>query len=943
MHAIRRSALILLVPSTFLAAVGCADVPMPSATTDGPAIYQPDSAPSALILSPEAGDSLTAGDSWTLVGRVSDADSSAGELRASWSYGGVELCTDVVPQDDGIVTCEASGTPGKGDITLSVVDSDGLEAASTVGVTVEASEAPAVHVDSISQQVLYSDVPLTITGVASGVGDLSVAVRSHQDGELAVEIDDDGAFTATETLTPGDHVITVTVTDGYGGTINAGITVYVEGPNTVPNCTMLSPVSGDLSPAGSSTVLTAVADDADIGTAGLRVLWSSSIDGYLGGGKYDSDTGASELEVVLSEGTHSLEFMVTDEVGATCTDMVTHIVGTAPAVDLSAPAMTLDEGVSDEITATVTGAASLTGSTVVRWSVDGTLYDITTTDADGIAVFDTAVLPGGELTVVASVRDSQGWEAAGTVDVTVNGRPTTPVASGGGKVTSTEDLVVTLEEAGIDPEGGSVTHSYTWYLNGSSTSATTSDLFPAAATVRGDVVVVAVAANDGRIDSEPAIVGFEIGNTTPVASAVSFSPASPSSADMLTCTGAAEDADGDIFSTSYTWYVGSEQVGEGRVLPAGVVPGGETVICVANFDDGYGSTELPSAPAVLAHSAPTIDSASLSESNPTSQSVLSVTATGSDVDLDTVSFRYDWSINGAPAGSGAVLTSSISAGDVVSVDVTAYDEFHTGGSTTLVTSIGQADIVAPEVSISPSEVGAGDDLVCSIDVEGVDPESGSVSHIVQWSLNEKLWTGATLDGDEDGDTIDGSLVEQGDRWTCEGFATDGTRHSDPGTDAVEVGAERPTTFYSLDDGDLVGAGDTCSADEAVVDGTEFADDVDASYFAAPFPADSGNNLRDVDFEIDLSVCNAGAASDANVYWGVYDASQGDFIASGSEPISADGGCTCPDGEVTTLSFGARFDSAVEIEELELRVFTDADELGVIPSSVGGYLDVTYTW
>lgn len=943
MHAFRRSALILLVPSSFMAAVGCSDASMSSGNTEGPSVYQPGSAPSALILSPDSGDSLTAGDSWTLVGRVSDADSPAGELRASWSYGGVELCTDVVPQKDGIVTCEASGTPGKGDITLSVVDADGLESASSVGITVEASEAPALHVDSISQQAVYSDVPLSITGVASGAGDITVAVRSHQDGELAVELAKDGSFAAAETLTPGDHVITVTVTDGYGSTVNAGITVYVEGPNTVPNCSLLSPVSGDPSTTGTPTALTAVASDADVGAAGLRVLWSSSIDGYLGGGEYDPTTGESELAVVLSEGTHSLQFIATDEVGATCTDTVTHVVGTAPGVALSAPVGLLNEGESEAIIATVTGAVSLTGSTVVRWSAGGELYDISSTDVNGVTMFDTAALPGGKHTVVASVRDSQGWESTGTVDVVINARPTTPVVSGGGVVSSTEDLVVTLDEAGSDPEGRSVTHSYTWFLNGSATSATTTDTFPAAATVRGDSVVVEVAANDGRIDSELAVVSFEVGNTEPTATAVSFSPAYPSSSDTLSCTGTAEDADGDMITTSYAWFVGNKPVGEGRVLPAGSVPGGEAVFCVASFDDGLGRTELSSAPAVLAHSAPLIVSASLSETNPTSQSVLSVTATGSDVDRDTISFRYDWMVNGAPAGSGSVLTSSISAGDEVSVEVTAYDEFHTGGSTTLVTSIGEADILAPEVSIGPEEAGAGDDLVCSIDVEGVDLDSGSVTHIIQWRLNGELWTDETVDGAEAGDTIDGSFVSMGDEWSCDGYATDGTRHSDPGSDTIQVGAARPTAFYTLDDTDLVGADDTCSAGEAVVDGSEYSEDVDASYFAAPLPSDSRPKLRDVDFTIDLTACNADDASDANVYWGIYDNSEGDFIAGGSEPISADGGCTCPDGDATTMSFVAQFEEGVSPDELELRMYTDADELAVIPSVSGSYLDVTYTW
>ena len=944
MHAIHRSALFLLVPSTLLAAVGCTDVPMPEPADAGPQVYTPETAPSALILSPESGDTLIAGETWSLVGRVADADSSTDELRATWSYAGVALCSDVTPDAEGIVTCEASGTPGKDDITLSVVDPDGLEATASVGVTVDAAEGPSVHVDAIDTQSIYSDQPLTITGVASGEGPLSVSVRSHNDGDFEVELGDEGDFSATATLSPGDHVITVTVTDGNGATINHGTTVFVEGPNTIPNCTVLSPVSGDVTEAGTATTLTATADDADVGAAGLRVVWSSTLDGYLGEGDFDTTTGQSELAVVLSEGTHTLQFLATDEVGATCTDSVTHVVGTAPTLTLDAPTSMLDEGVADEITATVTGAASATGSAVVRWSVDGTLYDVSTTDADGIAVFDTSAIPGGAHTVVAAVRDIDGFEAAAMVEVMVNGKPSSPSVSGGGVVSSTEALVVSLDAPGIDPEGAPVTHSYTWYLNGSPTSVSTNERFPAAATVRGDVVAVAVAANDGRIDSQPTMVGFTIGNALPTASSVTISPASPTSSDSVTCSGTATDPDNDVVSASYTWLADGDPVGTGPTLAAGAARGGQQLVCIASFDDGYSASDAGSVPVYVGHSAPIIEGARFNEQAPTVETGVSIDVSAFDPDGDEFTIDYAWTINGAPAGDGPTIMGTPEAGDLVSVTVAARDAQHTSLPVTVSIAIEQAEIYAPEVSMTPEEPAEGDDLVCTIDEPAYDPDGYVLTQVVTWTRNGDVWEGATFDSDETGDSIDGAYVEAGDQWACSVVASDGSRVSDAAGASAEVGGPRATSDHVITGADLRGADDTCAADEAVVDGTLIEPDFGVGYMAASLPHGEGMVPYSVTFAFDASICNTGASSDVNLGFALVVAGDDEPLFTASETVTAAGGCTCPDGTGDSFTFEAVLDvDELELEQVELRLLTDADELGLIPSASGSYVDVTYAW
>ena len=942
MHATRRSTLFLLVPSTLAAAVGCADVPMASDAADGPQIYQPNSAPSALILSPESGDTLAAGQTWQLVGRVADADSAAQDLRASWSYDGAEVCSDITPSADGIVTCEASGAAGKGDLTLSVVDSDGLESATSISITVEAGEGPSVHVDSAAGQNIYSDHPITFTGVASGEGNLSVTIRSHQDGEFEVDLNDDGSFSATTTLTPGDHVITVTVTDDSGLTDNHGTTVYVEGPNTAPNCALLTPAAGDLTKVGRITTMTASADDADVGAAGLQVAWKSSIDGYLGEGAFDTNTGLGELSASLSEGTHTLEFTATDEVGATCTDTIRHVVGSAPEIAISSSDAIIDEGVKSNITAVVSDAATMTGRSVVRWTVDGVLAGTTTTDVNGVTLFDTSAMTMGLHTVVATVRDLNGWESAAMTQVVVNGRPSAPVVRGGGSVTSFQDLTVELDSPGVDPEGETVTHSYNWYVNGARVKGST-NTFSADNTSRGDLVSVEVAAHDGRIAGDSARVDFTIVNAHPESTGVSITPAAPTSADAVTCAGTATDSDGDRIHATYTWMADGSLVGIGPVLAAGTVPGGQKLVCTVNFSDGIGGSKASTVPVVMGRSAPVMRNVGFRQAAPTVETGLDLAVSAYDPDGDEFSYDYAWTINGAPAGDGPVIGSAVAAGDLVSVSVTARDSSHTSAPAVASVVIANADIYAPEVSITPDEPAAGDDLVCAIDVEAFDPDGSALTHVVSWTRDGKLWEGDTFDTDVAGDSIDGEETEDGEVWACSVHAEGGDRSSEVAVASAEIGAARESTYVDVMAADLLGAGDTCGNGEAVMDGTLIDLEHGTDFVATTIAVEKGRAPHAVTFDLDVAVCNADSASDVNFSWGVFVDGQSEAIASGTETLAADGGCTCPDGNSTPLTIGAVLDQEGKMEQMEVRLMTDADEMALIPALSGSYIDVTYSW
>jgi len=944
MRAFRSVPFGLLVPSALLAASGCAELPT-SSSDPGPSLYTPTVAPSALILSPEGGESLASGESWSFVGRVSDADGEPSELTATWSYAGEVICEDVTPDADGIVTCETDAPAGAAEVELSVVDLDGLSASTTVEVSVEAGPAPTIDILPPDAQKNYSDVAVTFTGTIDGSGDLSVFIESHEDGAAPfdIEVEDDGSFTASAILSPGDHVITASVTDGEGNSGFAGTTVFVDGPNSAPDCVVLTPDSDDKTTVGDPTTITGHVDDADVGPAPLRVVWSSDLDGYLGEGDFDTITGQLEMDAILSEGTHAITLTAVDEVGARCQDTIEHVVGNAPSITVEGPTSMVDEGDAVELTATIEDAAYMTAGLVVQWSVGGELLDITTVDETGITTLTTTALPHGNGTVLAQVTDADGWSVAGATDVLVNGRPSPPVLSGGGRTTADQALEASMVSLSKDPEDNAISYRYEWAVNGSATTVSTSMTFPAGVAARGDEVTLYAYANDGRIDSIPAMVSFVIDNAAPEVTSVSMVPSAPASSDIVRCSAGTYDADGDAVSMQYAWFADGRQVATGETLPAGIVSGGAQLECRAQAIDGMDGGFAVSSPVTMLHSAPSLMGLSFASPEAFTDSVLTAGFVLEDLDKGEPWAEYAWTVNGAPAGNDEALRGAdwFDMGDVVELTVTPVDENHRGTPASVTITIGDAPLVEAEVSFASTKTREGEDLVCVIDAPAYDPDGDAVSHTIAWYVDESPWAGATYDGDETGDTIDGADMTEGENWTCVVTAT-----STGGDDAISaaervVKAPAMVTEHEALMSEVLGAADTCTGDEAVVDGSLSEPTMGWSYIAVPFGDERYTDLTEVSITLEAAACNTGAPATGTLMWAIVGPDLTAPIASGEAAITVDGGCTCPDsGEVLELT--APVDGEFDADTHQLVFTVDADAFGIIDDGAGNAADVTFT-
>ncbi|MCA9299514.1 MAG: thrombospondin type 3 repeat-containing protein, partial [Phycisphaerales bacterium] len=128
-------------------------------------------------------------------------------------------------------------------------------------------------------------------------------------------------------LSVGDHVVTVTVTDSGGATVSASLPVTVFDPGNpscdgAPSVTIVGPSGGGRFDAGRPIEFAAEISDPDLPADSLTLSWSSDRDGPL---DFRSDLGAGTFGFTtsgLSEGVHLVKATVRDRCPSVRNDAV---------------------------------------------------------------------------------------------------------------------------------------------------------------------------------------------------------------------------------------------------------------------------------------------------------------------------------------------------------------------------------------------------------------------------------------------------------------------------------------------------------------------------------------------------------------------------------------------------------------------------------------------
>ncbi len=340
----------------------------------------------------------------------------------------------------------APATPGTLTFQLTVKDSSGQTAADTVNVIVNVPPVAEAGPD----QTVTAGSTVTLNGAAShDDGGTIISYAWTQTAGTSV------ALTGVDTATPnfaapnesGTLTFTLTVTDDNGATASDTVNISVDLPPVAeagPDQAVTSGATVTLNGTGSYDPDGTIASYAWVQTAGATVVLTGAA------------TATPTFIAPNASGTLTFVLTVTDNSGATASDMVSVSVNLPPVAEAGP-----DQAVTSGVTVTLNGAGS--------YDPDGTIVSYAWTQTAGAPVVlggantatpsFTAPATAGTLSFRLTVTDNAGSSASAVVNIVVN---MPPVANAGPDITVKSKSIVTLNGTGsYDPDGAIVSYAWT--------------------------------------------------------------------------------------------------------------------------------------------------------------------------------------------------------------------------------------------------------------------------------------------------------------------------------------------------------------------------------------------------------------------------------------------------------------------------------------------------
>lgn len=285
-------------------------------------------------------------------------------------------------------------------------------------------------------------------------------------------------------------------------------------------------------------------------------------------------------------------------------------------------------------------------------------------------------------------------------------------------------------------------------------------------------------------------------NTPPAAPQVAVEPTEPTTLDTLigSVSAPAVDAEGDPLAYRYSWSRnGVSGAGGGVSIDPNFTTKGDIWRLEVFAHDGEWEGEPGVAEVVIANSVPTTVSVGIAPSEPTTTDDLSASASGADVDGDTVTFTIAWNVSDVQRPEydnlwtiPAVATQS---GEVWTATIRPTDGESFGTASTISVAIDNAKPVVDRVVLYPFDPLANDNLAATAyDVS--DPDGDAVSLTFDWYRDGTLVQSATLP-DLTGYFVDG--IAKGEAWQVIVTPDDGIIQGEPVvSDVVVVGNTPPS-------------------------------------------------------------------------------------------------------------------------------------------------------
>jgi plastocyanin domain-containing protein len=671
---------------------------------------------------------------------------------SNWISGSSSILT---VDDTGTVTGQAVG-----EATV-LVEVDGFRA--TAEVTVEQPNRPPTA-EAGPDQTVEAGTQVTLDGSGSSDPDgdmLSYSWSLSGPSGSTATLSDPGVVAPTFTpQTTGTFTATLAIDDGSGMTAMDTVEITV---NPDVNQSPTASIASVSSPAATGTQLNldgSSSNDPDGSNANLSYTWSIVTQPTGSTASLGSTSGPSSTITPDVEGAYEVELSVDDGMDTDTTSVIFYATGspsgnTAPTVQpLSDSTVVLPSGGSDTVSLSASASDPDMGQTLsYQWSITAKPSGLSSSDQPSLSNATSAnatltVNATGDYIVTVSVSDGvETALASKRVEVNANQPPSPSISVSPSSSVATGTQVTVDGSGSTDPEGGTIT--YTWSLTStpSGSSATLSSTSSAQSNFTPDVAgsyTVELTASDPNNATASTTVTIQANNQAPTASAtISPSNSEPTGTQLTLDASGSTDPEGG--SLMYSWTVTAAPSGSSATpMNASSASATFTPDAVGSYTfevtvtDPEGATDSTTISFTATNQAPTA-SATISPSNsePTGTQ-LTLDASGSS-DPEGGTLSYSWSVTAAPSGSSATLMNATSASATFTPDavgsytfeVTVTDPEGATDSTTIsFTATNQAPTASASISPSNSEP-TGTQL--TLDASGSsDPEGGSLMY--NWTV-----------------------------------------------------------------------------------------------------------------------------------------------------------------------------------------------------------------
>jgi hypothetical protein len=604
----------------------------------------------------------------------------------------------------------------------------------------------------------------------TGAVEACPATALDADGMTSCEVvlgEDDGRI-ILEVADPGDAV----------GSATVNLTVLAT---SAPTAQIIAPSAEGVYYSDQLVIFQAQVSDEEDTPDQLVTTWDSSLSGDLGIDAPPDDQGGVLGSTYLDQGEQLLTLTVQDSTGKTGSDAVSITVGppnTPPSCLLTAP----QSGAAGPQGELVVFEGSVSDEDVqadwlqVTWASDkdGELGTSTPSSA-GEVLFAWDDLSVATHTVTMTVQDEVGATCADHLLYTVGTAPSITLLEPGSGEVFNEGEAITFTAEVSDGEERADALALVWETDLSgiiSTQGATSSgeaSFQTAALPAGaHGLTVTVTDSDGLDDS--ALANFTV-NALPTAPAVSIAPDPATTVDDLVATASGStdpDASGTV-TYGYAWYESGvlSSASSSASFPASASTRGLVYKVVVTPSDGLGYGTPGEAEIVIANSAPSLASVTISPDPAVAGDTLTCLASGfSDADGDPDLSTFAWTIDGVGAGSGATLAGGFVAGDTVTCAVTPHDGSDSGAAVSDSLVVSNTPPVLASVVLSPDPAYTSDTMLCSPGlVTDVDGDATTTSY---------TWTVDGVDPGVTGTTLGSFFFTRGQTVRCHGTPNDGS-------------------------------------------------------------------------------------------------------------------------------------------------------------------------